>query len=167
MSAILAAIGAAGGVLVERLRSKYDREKEKRAAALLVETTRLSDDTAKRKELEDAARDIREFLHREVKDLNLALDKIELSRAEERERWHQMLGGLTTKNLELEIQHRRDHARIEEMIEEASAIDDELKTLRTRVATSQVDATVMAARLEQSKLEIDRLRNDMAVIKNL
>ena len=83
----------------------------------------------------------------------MSIDRIEVARAGEREKWHQMLGTLSTKNLELELQHRRDLARIEEILEEAKVIDDEIRTLRVLIATYRSDAVVMTARLEAFERE--------------
>lgn len=154
----VALIATVGGILVERVRARRDREKEINSAVATIEQARLADGAEKRKELDDTARDIRDFLRKQVAELNEAIDRIELARAGEREKWHQMLGEMSTKNLELELQHRRDMARIEEMLEEAKVIDDEVRTLRTRIMTCESEATVMSARLDQCRRECEQLR---------
>lgn len=164
---IVALIGAVGGIVAERLRSKSERRKELSTAHASIEQAKLADDALKRKEIDEAARDIREFLRKQVAELNEAIDRIEVTRADEREKWHQMLGTLSTKNLELELQHRRDVARIDEMLEEAKLVDDEIKTLKTRIAVANTEAIKLQARLDQCQIECRRLRKDQEVIKTL
>lgn len=156
---ILVALISAGATLgVERARVKREANKEISGATATVETARIADEASKRKEVDEAARDIRDFLRNQVAELGKAIDEIETSRAAERERWHQMLGDLSTQKLELELQHKRDKALMDQMLEEAKAIDAEIRTLRTRVAQYQVDATIMSARLDACQLECERLR---------
>ena len=162
---LVALIGAIGGMGVERARSKRDREKEINSAIATIEQARLVDAAEKRRELDGAAHDIREFLRNQVAELNKAIDNIEGARIEEREKWHQMLGALSTKNLDLELQHRRDMARVEEMMEEAKIIDDQVKTLRGRIVICQNEAIVMSAHLDRCRLECERLRKKDAAVK--
>lgn len=154
----VALIGGASGILVERQRQKREAQKETTASFTVLKQAQLQDDASKRKEIEDAAREIREFLKGEVKELNIAVDRMEVARAGEREKWHQMLGELSTKNLELELQHRKDMARIHELEEEAAVIDDEMKCLKVAVATAASEALILTARLDACKLECDRIR---------
>ncbi len=162
----VALIGATGGILVERIRRRHEREKETSTGVTALRQAQIGDEALKRKEIDEAARDIREFLRKQVYELSEAIDKVELSQVGEREKWHQMLATLSTKNLELELQHLKDVARIDQMLEEAGVIDDAMKVLRVRVVTCQEEVIVTKAHLDQCKLEYDRLRREASVIKD-
>jgi chromosome segregation ATPase len=158
-SVVVALIGAVGGVAVERARSKRETQKEINASVAQVEQARLTDEALKRKEIDEAARDIRDFLRNQVAELSGSIDKIEIARAGEREKWHQMLGALSTKNLDLELQHKREAARIIELEEEAAAIDAQVRMLKTQISRLQTDAVIMSARLDACQRECEDLRS--------
>jgi gas vesicle protein len=93
---IVALIAAIAAVYGERYRAKQARLKEakeqhEKSSAASVELTRvqINDEAIKRKELEDAARDIRDYLTAQLKELNEAIDIIEQERKEERAEYTQ------------------------------------------------------------------------------
>lgn len=168
---VVALISAAGGIRLERIRDRREREKlaAERADKLDASTTdfekvRLETEIKERQLVQDASREIRDFLRGQVAELNDSIDKIEVARAGEREKWHQMLAQLSTNNLELELQHRRNMARIQELEEEAKAIDNHVRELRTRIVTLEGNAIVMAANLDRCERENRRLRKEMQAI---
>lgn len=163
VTVLVAIITGTVTLFAERYRQRREQEKETASSSLLYKQAELSDEAAKRKEIDIAASEIRDFLRNRVAELDKAIDAIETTRTGEREKWHQMLGELSVKNLDLELQHRKDTARIMELEEEAAAIDDEVKVLRARIATATSDAIVMSAKLDQCKLECDRLRGKQLV----
>jgi len=161
---IAALIGVVGGMLTERARQRREREKELNSSNTQIETRRIELEAQRRKEVDEAARDIREFLSKQVNELNVAIDQIEVARSAEREKWHQIMVQLSTKNLELELQHRRDMAALQECLEESQLVDNELKEVKTRLATCQSEGLLLKAKLEQSQLECKRLADLQRVI---
>jgi hypothetical protein len=153
-----------GGIGVELLRYRQNKDKERQQNVIEtstsfaeVEKARINDEQLRRKEIDDAAREIREFLKTQVHDLSEAIDKIEEGRASEREKWNQMLGELSTRNLQFEMTHRRDLARIAELEEEFQKIDIECRDLRRRLSTCETNAVILNAKLELYQKERDRL----------
>ena len=174
VTVVVALIGAAGGILAERARHKRERERELSTSTTAIETKRLELEAQKRIEVDNAARDIRDFLAKQVAELNTAIDRIEVTRADEREKWHQMIVALSTKNLELstknlelELQHRRDEARIQEVMEESQQVEDELKTVKTRLLECTQQGIILKAHLDQCQRDYEALRKETSAIKLL
>jgi DNA-nicking Smr family endonuclease len=159
---LVAIIAAFGGVAVERARQKREREKETGQSALELERARILDESARRKEIDDAARDLRDFLKQQCDELNQSLTNIESSRATEREKWNAMLGELSTKNLELELQAKRDKIEMSSLREDAEFVDDQIKVHRARISNLEVELATAMARLDACQRENIRYGKIMA-----
>lgn len=158
VTVLVAFISAIGTLAVEKARQRRKETDETNKSRFQLEQARITDEVARRQEISEAAREIRDFLQRRVDELDHSLTNIEVQRAAEREKWNQMLGQLSVKNLELELQSRRDKARVHELEEDANHIDDEIKILRTRIMTLEGEAVILTARLKQEQLERTRLQ---------
>ncbi len=163
---IAAIISTAGGIAIDRARRRREDEKERDIGIAGIEEARIKDEGDRRKEVEQASQDIRSFLRGQVKELKDALTRIEDLRGAEREKWQQLVQQLSIKNLEFELQRKRDLARIAELEEEASQVDDLFKTLRARIAGLESAGIVLTAQLDQEVLERKRLQEQLAREKN-
>lgn len=162
VTVLVALIGAMGGMAVERSRQRREREKEQDSGAASIEEARIKNEGERRKELDEVGQQIREYLQRQVKELSDQLGRFENVRATEREKWNEMLAQLSVKNLEFELQRKRDVAHIAELEEEAQQVDDVIKTLRVRINTLEADGMILAANLDQQTLERHRLERKLA-----
>src|SRR5262249_28897941 len=94
---LAAVVGGVSGIALERTRQKREREKDQGSSSFALQQAQIADDAARRAEIADAERRIREFLQAQVTELHQEVTSIEDRTAVEREKWNQMLGTLSTK----------------------------------------------------------------------
>lgn len=114
---IIALVAAATGAWLKDWNNRRDQERARREKQgdkttldlTQLESKRIDDEAARRREVDEAAREIRDFLKQQLLEVNASLDELEHERKQEAAESGKLRVALTT----LEIEHARLRANSE------------------------------------------------------